>query len=61
MSVIRELCESAKRGNLCIDYLCHTGGETLCGFCQYDWDDATEPEYPSEDDDPTYNDLRYQS
>lgn len=26
------LCESAKNGRLCIDDLCRTGGETLCGF-----------------------------
>ena len=29
----RELCDSAKQGRLCCDDLCHTGGETLCGFC----------------------------
>jgi len=28
----RDLCESAKQGKLCIDDLCHSGGETLCGF-----------------------------
>lgn len=56
----RELCEAAKRGHLCIDDLCHTGGETLCGFVQFDYDEMTAEE-PKEDDDPTYNDLRYQS
>ena len=40
MSGRRELCESAKHGKLCIDDLCHTGGETLCGFCQYDYDEV---------------------
>ena len=50
---MRDLCESAKRGHLCIDDLCHTGGETLCGFRQFDYDDvANEPEYPIEDDEP---------
>jgi hypothetical protein len=44
MSGRRELCESAKRGHLCIDDLCHTGGETLCGFCQYDYDDVNDPD-----------------
>jgi len=38
----RDLCESAKRGHLCIDDLCHTGGETLCGFCQHDYDDVAD-------------------
>lgn len=38
----RELCESAKRGKLCIDDLCHTGGETLCGFVQQDYDDMVD-------------------
>lgn len=28
----RDLCDAAKRGKLCIDDLCHNGGETLCGF-----------------------------
>ena len=45
----RDLCESAKKGNLCIDDLCHGGGETLCGFdaAEYEemlsdeeWEDA---------------------
>lgn len=44
MSVRRELCESAKRGHLCIDDLCHTGGETLCGFCQYEYDEVADEE-----------------
>jgi hypothetical protein len=57
-----DLCESAKHGHWCIDDLCHTGGETLCGFCQFDYDDVTEePEYPPENQEPTYNDLRYES
>ena len=40
----RELCESAKRGHLCIDDLCHTGGETLCGFSQIDYDEMADEE-----------------
>jgi hypothetical protein len=40
----RELCESAKRGHLCIDDLCHTGGETLCGFNQIEYDEMTDEE-----------------
>lgn len=28
----RDLCDAAKKGKLCIDDLCHNGGETLCGF-----------------------------
>jgi hypothetical protein len=45
----RDLCASAKQGKLCIDDLCHMGGETLCGFdlddyhdmCGDDEDDCT--------------------
>jgi hypothetical protein len=49
----RELCESAKQGRLCIDDLCHTGGETLCGFCQYDYDDMTsDSEEPFDGEEP---------
>ena len=40
----RELCESAKRGHLCIDDLCHTGGETLCGFIQIEYDEMVDDE-----------------
>ena len=28
----KQLCQSAKKGRLCCDDLCHGGGETLCGF-----------------------------
>lgn len=28
----RELCESAKKGKVCIDDLCRGGDFTLCGF-----------------------------
>lgn len=60
----RDLCDSAKRGKLCCDDLCHTGGETLCGFDLDDYRDICEewePEYQQQDDEePTYNDLRYQ-
>jgi hypothetical protein len=35
----RDLCQSAKEGHLCIDDLCHTGGETLCGFDLFDYQD----------------------
>jgi len=34
-----DLCESAKQGRLCIDDLCHNGGETLCGFDLFDYQD----------------------
>lgn len=40
----RPLCDSAKRGQLCIDDLCHTGGETLCGFDHDDYLDMLEEE-----------------
>jgi len=59
----RPLCEAAKRGHLCIDDLCHTGGETLCGFCPYDYDDMVDDEnnWQQEDEDlPTYNQLRWE-
>jgi hypothetical protein len=40
----RPLCDSAKRGQLCIDDLCHTGGETLCGFDLQDYEDMVDEE-----------------
>jgi hypothetical protein len=43
-----ELCEAAKRGRLCIDDLCHSGGMTLCGFALDDYRDICdewEPDY----------------
>lgn len=33
----RDLCASAKQGKLCCDDLCHTGGETICGFDRDDY------------------------
>ena len=54
MTAKRDLCESAKRGHLCIDDLCHTGGETLCGFCQYDYDEVSDED--SEPIQENYND-----
>jgi hypothetical protein len=59
--VRRDLCESAKRGKLCIDDLCHGVGETLCGFdpdLYAEMLDEDEPDYGS-DELPTYNALRY--
>lgn len=41
---MREFCDSAKKGKPCIDSLCRTGGETLCGFDQ-DWYDELVWEY----------------
>ena len=49
----RDLCESAKRGKLCCDDLCHTGGETLCGFDLFDYQDMLDDEGPIQED---YND-----
>lgn len=44
-----ELCDSAKRGQRCIDDLCHSGGMTLCGLdpdflrdIEDEWDDESE-------------------
>jgi hypothetical protein len=37
----RDLCESAKKGMLCIDDLCRTG-ETLCGFDLQEYQDLLE-------------------
>jgi len=51
-------CSDAKQGRACIDDLCRTaargGGETLCGFNQFDYDEMTREysdEEPFEDDD----------
>jgi len=38
----RDLCESAKKGMLCIDDLCRTGAETLCGFDLQEYQDLLE-------------------
>jgi hypothetical protein len=42
-----ELCESAKRGKVCIDDLCHGADVTLCGFDRHFYE--TEIERDSED------------
>jgi hypothetical protein len=42
-----ELCESAKRGECCIDDICHGSDVTLCGFAEIRRDDSEE-----EDDGP---------
>lgn len=44
---MRELCESAKRGKVCIDDICRGSSPTLCGFDQDDYDDVAdcEPDY----------------
>ena len=39
-----DFCESAKRGQLCIDDLCHSGGETLCGFCPLEYAEMLDEE-----------------
>ncbi len=47
----RDLCESAKKGRLCIDDLCRGSDVSLCGFDLeayqelVDEDDNTEPDY----------------
>lgn len=46
----RDLCESAKRGKLCCDDLCHGNpDDTLCGFDRSFYEEITE-EYESGDD-----------
>jgi hypothetical protein len=39
---MRDLCESAKRGKVCIDDLCRGSSPTLCGFDQDDYDDMVD-------------------
>ena len=41
---MRDLCSSAKQGKLCIDDLCHGGGETLCGFCPLEYEEMLDEE-----------------
>lgn len=52
---MRELCESAKRGKVCIDSLCRGNPDnTLCGFDQSMYDELvreSEESYPEDDDD----------
>ena len=48
----RQLCESAKNGRLCCDDLCHSGGETLCGF-DPDFYEEVKREFS---DEPPYDD-----
>ncbi len=51
----RDLCESAKRGHLCADDLCHGNpDDTLCGFDKSFYDEITsqfEDDEPYEDED----------
>jgi hypothetical protein len=44
----RDLCESAKKGKLCIDDLCHGSDVTLCGFYLDEYEEML---------DETWNDL----
>jgi hypothetical protein len=43
------LCESAKKGRVCIDDLCRGADVTLCGFDVYEYERMTEsPDDPAE-------------
>jgi hypothetical protein len=53
---MRDLCESAKRGKVCIDDLCRSNPDnTLCGFDESEWDEITrdceEPDYDYDEGD----------
>ena len=46
---MREFCESAKRGHICPDDLCHGNPDnTLCGFDKSEWDEMTSEYYEEE-------------
>jgi hypothetical protein len=51
---MRDLCESAKQGKVCIDDLCRSNPDnTLCGFDKSGYDELTrdyEDEYRDYDD-----------
>jgi hypothetical protein len=54
---VRDLCESAKRGKVCIDDLCRSNPDnTLCGFDQSEYELMT-PEYFAGDDFPDDENL----
>ncbi len=47
---MRNLCESAKKGHVCPDDLCHGNPDnTLCGFDKSEYDEMTR-EYGDDDD-----------
>ena len=46
---MRDLCESAKKGKVCCDDLCHGMDVTLCGFDKEAYDEmVSEERYGSE-------------
>ena len=50
---VRDLCESAKRGHVCIDSICRANpDDTLCGFSQEIYDEIVRDssDEPYEDD-----------
>ena len=48
----RDLCDSAKKGNVCIDDLCRSNPDnTLCGFDQSEYEDITREYFVEYDDD----------
>ena len=52
---LRDLCESAKRGKVCIDDLCHGADITLCGFDKEMYDELVaegeEDQFRQDDED----------
>lgn len=49
----RELCDSAKRGFVCIDDICRGCDVTLCGFDKEEYEEESRI-WHSEDDDEDY-------
>ena len=46
----RDLCDTAKKGRVCIDDLCRGVGETLCGFDPDLYDEMLGEDYPPEEE-----------
>ena len=54
---MRDLCESAKRGHLCLDDLCHSNPDnTLCGFDKSFYEEIAREYEPDNDDGWTEDD-----
>lgn len=53
----RDLCDSAKRGKVCIDSLCKSNPDnTLCGFDQSEYDEMTAEYFTAEAHEQPFDD-----
>ena len=52
----RSLCESAKKGHVCMDDICRGCDITLCGFDKEAFDEMIRDDYRDDLDDREYDD-----